>query len=605
MNSPPARQGRSRPGILTVALLAAVTPLIATFAVSDNRGEDALEEDAWRNMEVYVSSLTTSDPQQKRDLAESAFTFLKPLFDGHPGRDEEDVSRVIDSLRRLLRTEKDDWITTRVLNDIIFRDSEALGSLFLEALKSPSPNLNWCGIRWFSDNESADALPELQKAWRHKERPWVRVDLVAALARHGSQEHLDDFIDLARGANPDLSLAAIEALATLQDVRAIPVLAKIVEEGPEDARFEALGALTGWPDDRDALDAVLRASRTEEARIRARATRSLASFPGPEAEDRLIDLALSANDDPSVRIAAIAGMDHLDSARAIIALVEILQEPAPEEDSYLHSRVISKLRDLDDPSILAALLGFVPKGDGFPSDAFSDLQAYLARDRSTHGKIVSYSTACSFSAVITDPQNPNMIAVAPPPGLLSIRCWRYPGVAGDPEDFPRLPAGTPVRIDDHFELRGESWVGVSSQDLDDCWVPMRFIEHPPAQAPGAGEEDTMLIRREFDIPASEAESDVARGLMDAGLLEVIEPGDEVIGVAITVDPENFDMVLLLARSCSLDETALDDEIGEIVQKLAPLYPEHPALDRFRRRPAADLPDTDTVIDLQMKELSDQ
>jgi len=115
----------------------------------------------------------------------------------------------------------------------------------------------------------------------------------------------------------------------------------------------------------------------------------------------------------------------------------------------------------------------------------------------------------------------------------------------------------------------------------------------------------MLIRREFDIPASEAESDVAQGLMDAGLLEVIEPGDEVIGVAITVDPENFDMVLLLARSCGLDETALDDEIGEIVQKLAPLYPEHPALDRFRRRPAADLPDTDTVIALQMKELSDQ
>ena len=115
----------------------------------------------------------------------------------------------------------------------------------------------------------------------------------------------------------------------------------------------------------------------------------------------------------------------------------------------------------------------------------------------------------------------------------------------------------------------------------------------------------MLLRREFDVPASEAESDIARGLMDAGLLEVIEPGDEVIGVAISVDPGDFDMVLLLAKSCGLDETLLDDQIEEFVQELAPLYPEHPALDRFRRRPALEPPETDTVIDLRMKEVSDQ
>lgn len=196
-----------------------------------------------------------------------------------------------------------------------------------------------------------------------------------------------------------------------------------------------------------------------------------------------------------------------------------------------------------------------------------------------------------------------MIAVAPPPWLRSIRCWEYPGVAGDPEDFPRLPAGTPVRIEDHFELGRESWAGVSNEDMDDCWVPMRFIEHPRALP--AGEEDTMLIRREFDVPASEAESDIARGLMDAGLLEVIEPGDDVIGVAITVDPGDFDLVLLLAKSCGLEETLLDDQIDELLEELAPLYPEHPVLDRFRRKPAVAPPETDTVIDLGMEEVSDQ
>lgn len=115
----------------------------------------------------------------------------------------------------------------------------------------------------------------------------------------------------------------------------------------------------------------------------------------------------------------------------------------------------------------------------------------------------------------------------------------------------------------------------------------------------------MLIRREFDIPADEAESDVARGLMDAGVLVVIEPGDEVVGVAITLDPHDFDQVLLLARSCGLNETMLDVAIDEIVQKLAPLYPERPVLDRFRRTPAARPADTDQVIDLEIRELTDQ
>lgn len=212
---------------------------------------------------------------------------------------------------------------------------------------------------------------------------------------------------------------------------------------------------------------------------------------------------------------------------------------------------------------------------------------------------------CSFSSVITDPQNPGMPAVTPPSGLRSIRCWASTGVAGDPGDVPRLQAGLPVRINDHFEFQGEPWVEVSGSELDFCWVPMRFIEHPTAPPAGAEEEDTMLIRREFDIPAIEAESDVAQGLMEAGLLEMIEPGDEVIGVAITLDPEDFDQVLLLVRSCGLDETTLDDEIDEIVEKLAPLYPEHPALDRFRRLPAAEPPETDALIDLGIKELSDQ
>lgn len=604
MISPPARQYPAHPAALTVALLAVLAPCIHALVLDDCFGADSQDEDPWKAMEAYIGSLTTGDPQTKRELAEDSNTELRPLLEAHPGRDDEDVSRVVDSLLRFLRTEKDDWITTRFLDGIVFRNSDALLPLFLEALKSPSPNLTWFGIRWFSDYESAEALPELRKAWVHEKRPWVQVDLIAALAKQGSRDHLDDFIDLARGTDRLLSIAAIEALATLEDERAIPVLARISREGPEKARIASLQALTIWPEDRDALQAVLRASRRcEGALIRESATRGLASFSGPEVEDRLIDLARSTEDDRDVRTAAVEGMSQIASDRAIAALVEILREPAPEEADYLHSKVIAELREIDDPSILEALQGFPPQGAGFPSKELSDLQEYLARDRSTHSRITSITLSCGFPSVITDPEDPDMIAVAPPPWLRSIRCWEYPGVAGDPEDFPRLPAGTPVRIEDHFELGRESWAGVSNEDMDDCWVPMRFIEHPRALS--AGEEDTMLIRREFDVPASEAESDIARGLMDAGLLEVIEPGDDVIGVAITVDPGDFDLVLLLAKSCGLEETLLDDQIDELLEELAPLYPEHPVLDRFRRKPAVAPPETDTVIDLGMEEVSDQ
>ena len=114
----------------------------------------------------------------------------------------------------------------------------------------------------------------------------------------------------------------------------------------------------------------------------------------------------------------------------------------------------------------------------------------------------------------------------------------------------------------------------------------------------------MLIRREFDLPAGEVESDVAQGLMDAGLLEVIESGDEVMGVAIMIDPEDFDRVLLLARSCGLNETMLDGEIYDLVSDLAPVYSGDPALERFLKAPLVHRVETDEVVDLGIEELTE-
>ncbi|HXU12318.1 MAG TPA: HEAT repeat domain-containing protein, partial [Candidatus Binatia bacterium] len=244
MTSPPApRKDRTRRVALTVACIAAL-------ALGADGRADVPEEGPWPDMEGYIAALATSDSQTKRDLADSAYRYLEPLFEAHPDRDEEDVTRVVDSLRRLLRTEKDDWIMKVVLDTYVFADGDVLEPLFLDALMSPSPNLSWYGIQRFSYVEYAEALPGLRKAWRREERPWVQVDLMAALAKQGSKDEMEDFIELAQGTDSDLSVAAIEALVEIEDRRAVSPLARIVRHGPDAARLAALGALVTWPLDR-------------------------------------------------------------------------------------------------------------------------------------------------------------------------------------------------------------------------------------------------------------------------------------------------------------------------------------------------------------------
>jgi hypothetical protein len=296
----------------------------------------------------------------------------------------------------------------------------------------------------------------------------------------------------------------------------------------------------------------------------------------------------------------------VDPGRAIPLLVQALHEPILEGIASSHEDAIEALTEMDDSSVLDALADVDTSSEGFPTLRYETLMTNLKRDRETEGRTFVFSTSCSFHTVITDPEDPRMRVVASPAWLLSIRCWECPGGSGDPENFKRVPTGTPVEVDDHFELHGESWVAITTDESQHCWVPLRFIESPAAvRSPEAvDKEETMLIRREFDLPAGEVESDMAQGLMDAGLLEVIEPGDEVMGVAVTIDPEDFDRVLLLARSCGLNETMLDGEIYDLVSDLAPLYSGHPALERFRKAPPVHRGETDEVIDLDIEELTD-
>ena len=569
--------------------------------------EEDPEDNEWAEMEQALRVLWTGDPAARREVADDAYSLFDPLFESESGGDDAGTTRILSSLKSLARSERDDFITYRLLGELAGRDGKILMPLFLDALKSPSPNLRWRGIQWFAQNPDATVLSELEYLFRHEDRPWVKADLMLALARHGSRDDSRDFLDLARGKDSTLALAAIRALTMIGDPEVIPFLVRIARASRSNAGLLALDALARWPDSREALEAVLEASRSPHVNVQRHAADLLGRFVDPAARERAYDLA-AGHGDGYVRSAALGSLKGRDPALLVPLTIQILRAPPTEENAPAQSAAIRILHDLDDPSVLPELAGLgTDVTDSYSRQVFW-LRWYLGRKRAESPPDpeprIEVSEGTDTDLILTE-EEPEVFVIAPPPSMLTVRCWEYPDVAGDPQTFVRLAAEGMVKVTDHFETERESWVQI---DRSCCWIPARFIGEPRAtreSEESSEQEETVVIRREFDLPADEVESDVARGLMEAGLLEVIEPGDEVTGVALRLDPEDFDRILLLARSCGLNETMLDGEIYQLVSDVAPLYRGHPVLDRFRRAVQTVPGENDDVVDLEMEELSDR
>jgi hypothetical protein len=242
-------------------------------------------EDEWTSMEQALGILWTGDPAVKREVADDAYFRFGPLFGPHPG-DDEDVARILATLTSLIRSEKDDFISYRLLSELSDRDGEILTPLFLEALKSRSANHRGRAIHWFAGHTDPGAPPELEFDWRHEERPWVREDLMIALVRHGFRDDFGGFLDLARGEDAALATAAIRALTLIGEPRVVPFLVRIARATSSSSGLLAVDALARWPDSREALEAVLEASRSPRADFQRHAAAALGRFDGPAAETR-------------------------------------------------------------------------------------------------------------------------------------------------------------------------------------------------------------------------------------------------------------------------------------------------------------------------------
>jgi hypothetical protein len=184
--------------------------------------------------------------------------------------------------------------------------------------------------------------------------------------------------------------------------------------------------------------------------------------------------------------------------------------------------------------------------------------------------------------------------IRPARGRLTIRCWKFPAVPGLPEDFPRIPGGSTVHVQDHFEMEGSSWVEVSGKEADDCWIPFDSLA-PAAFGPMAPEDEagaTTSFRREADLPRQELGSEAAKALIEAGLLETIDETGEVIGIVLSADPLDPPSLGALLRSYRDDDSSLAWEIEELLEQLHEAAPQQPELREFLRRRAETGPEKD-------------
>src|SRR5213594_3907382 len=136
---------RSSPTIRCTGLL-----LVLAAAPPAMVAEDSEEENDRAAMRKALRVLWTGDPAAKREIAESAFGSFWPLYEFDPSGDDAEARRALGSLISLIRTERDDFITYRLLGQLAQYNGENLTPLYLEALKSRSPNLRWSGVEWFA-----------------------------------------------------------------------------------------------------------------------------------------------------------------------------------------------------------------------------------------------------------------------------------------------------------------------------------------------------------------------------------------------------------------------------------------------------------------------
>jgi len=496
--------------------------------------------------EVFYACLRTGTVRE-RVAAATLIADELPIFYASTDQELSETEDVIDGLLVLVRREPDDWVSRTLLEELHWVQGEPLDRLFREVLREGSINLVAVALQRLTFTRDPLAVEALDDLWERDLPAWIRPPLIAALAEQGSAVHIDDFIRLTRDGDDETRRAAISALGLLGREEGRPALLRAARAGRPGDRAVALMSLADLPFSDETLGEALRASRAGPPAAREAAFMVLERLAHPDADARLI----AALEEPLPdRLRAVAGNGLVESPHpdATAALVRLLHAPPSDAGSCLALATARVLYNRDDPDAVPGLLDLDMPSNRAPYPTIPQLIAYLSRDRTraTTGRMPVTTCGADGTASLdpgdVDAEEARPFRIAPPPPLLTIRCWEGPDLPGDPHEWLRVPAGTPARIAGHFERPAESWVEIDTPDAD-CWVPLAQVAKGIAGVQG-GTRDARP-RFELDVRPEDLETLPAARLLEAGFLEVFDPGDEVSGVALTADPSVPEQAALL------------------------------------------------------------
>ncbi|ANM31437.1 hypothetical protein ABI59_20455 [Acidobacteria bacterium Mor1] len=155
-------------------------------------------------------------------------------------------------------------------------------------------------------------------------------------------------------------------------------------------------------------------------------------------------------------------------------------------------------------------------------------------------------------------------------GDASQRCMAGPGHE-DVKGGIRAAPGEVLGIQQRFHDGDRLWVSVYSEESDSCWLEMdrlRIQEAEVTDDPAEEEpaEPTSPVRWELDLPRERIAGAAFSSLLAADIVETFDPGIDVVGVRIEIDPRDDLALGALKGAASLRDTALDRVVEDLLER---------------------------------------
>jgi HEAT repeat protein len=252
-------------------------------------------------------------------------------------------AQTVDRMFECTRDE-DETVRRAALEHIAFLDNPRVLPTLLDALERDTPQARAAAARALARIDKDEARAGLAAALSDEDS-WVRYFAARALAEHCDSAVFDALVGLAE-SDPaaQVRIASIDAIGSLRDRRAVPLLQRLTADRHEEVAAAALTAL-GRVAQADGLPALLEAVRSDSSARRSAAVQALAAHGSAEAVASL-EWTAAADPDPAVWHAAIDGLGMVAGSggqaahSAVDALVTLLSDTSRREAA---ARVVAKL----------------------------------------------------------------------------------------------------------------------------------------------------------------------------------------------------------------------------------------------------------------------